>query len=104
MGRIRTVILVSFPQAEGKGFQEGFREGVRDTMGLGFGLQLSEIEVLSAWAQPIAGEDTGVGACGLSIKLDGQRMDSDGDVRVEEALHAERPCKQGRLGEILVLC
>jgi len=53
-----------------------------------FGLQLSKIEVFPAGARPGAGEESGVGACGLSIKLDGQRVDGDGDVWVEEALHA----------------
>jgi len=68
-----------------------------------FSSQLGKVEVFSAGAQPVAGEDSGVGACGLSIKLDGQRVDGDGNVRMEEALHAKCPCKQGSLGEIFVL-
>ena len=36
--------------------------------------------------------------------IDGQRVDGDGNVRMEEALHAKRPRKQGSLGEILMLC
>jgi len=35
--------------------------------------------------------------------IDGQRVDGDGNLRVEEALHAQRPCEQGSLGEIFVL-
>jgi len=42
--------------------------------------------------------------CGLSIKLDSHGVNRDGDVWVEEALHAKRPCEQGRLGEVLMLC
>jgi len=41
--------------------------------------------------------------CGLSIKLDGQGMDGDGNVRVEEALHVKCACKQGCLGKVFVL-
>jgi len=73
-------------------------------VGLCFGSQLGKAEVFPAGAQPVAGEDSGVGACGLSIKLDGQRVDGDGDVWVEEALHTQHPCEQGGLGEIFVLC
>jgi len=97
------VILVSFPQSEGEGFQEGLWEGIGDMVGLCFGLQLGEVEVLPMRAWPIAGEEAGVGARGLSIKLDGQGVDGDGNVWVEEALHPKRPCKQGGLGEIFVL-
>jgi len=104
MGRIRTVVLVSFPQAEGEGLQEGFREGVRDMVRLGFGAQLGKVEVLAAQAWPVAWEESGVGACRLSIKLNGQGVDGDGDVQVKEALHTKRPCKQGGLGKIFVLC
>ena len=44
-----------------------------------------------------------VSTCGLSIKLDGQGVDGDVNVQVKEALHTKRACKQGSLGEILVL-
>jgi len=67
-----------------------------------FDLQFSKVEVLSTRAWPITGEDLGVGACGLSIKLNGQRVDGDGDIQMEEALHAKGPCKQGSLGEVFV--
>jgi len=102
-GQIRTVVLVSFPQSKGKGFQEGAWECVGDKERLCFNLQLSKVEVFPAGAQPIAWEDSGVSACGLSIKLDSQRVNGDGDVWVEEALHAKRPCKQSGLGEVFVL-
>jgi len=75
MGRIRMVVLVGFPQTEGEGFQEGFWEGCGDMVRLCFGLQLGKVEVFTVGAQPIAWEDSGVSACGLSIKLDGQRVD-----------------------------
>jgi len=65
--------------------------------------QFGKVEVFPAGARPVAWEDAGVGVCGLSIKLDSQGVDGDGNVRVEEALHPKRPCKQGSLGEILVL-
>jgi len=55
------------------------------------------------WAWPVAWEESGVGACRLSIKLGRQGMDGDGDVGVEEALHAQGPGKQGGLGEVFVL-
>ena len=32
MGRICAVVLVSFPQSEGEGFQEGFWEGIRNVV------------------------------------------------------------------------
>jgi len=62
------------------------------------------MEIFAAGAQPVTGEDAGVGACGLSIKLDGQGVDGNGDVWVKEALHPKHACKQGSLGKILVLC
>ena len=55
--------------------------------GLCFGTEFCKVEVLTLGAWPVAGEDAGVSACGLSIKLDGKRVDGDRDVRVEEALH-----------------
>jgi len=97
-------VLVSFPQSEGEGFQKGFWEGVGDVVGLRFNTQLGKIEVFAVRTWPIAGEYSGVGVCGLSIKLDGQRVDSDGDVWMEKTLHAKCSCKQGGLGEILVFC
>jgi len=71
---------------------------------LGVGSQFSKVEVLAARSWPVAWEDTGVSVCGLSIKLDGQRVDSDGDVQVEEALHAKHACEKGGLGQVFVLC
>jgi len=70
---------------------------------LRIGSQFSKVEVFPAWARPITWENSGVGACGLSIKLDGQMMDGDSDVWVEEALHTKCPCKQGGLGKIFML-
>jgi len=70
-GRIHAVVLVSFPQSEGEGFQEGLWEGVRDVVSLCLSPQFGEIEVFPARAQPVAWENTRVSTCGLSIKLDG---------------------------------
>ena len=92
-GWIRTVVLVNLPQSEWEGLQKGFGEGVGDVVRLCLGAQLSEVEVFPTRAWPIAWEDSGISACGLSIKLDGQGVDGDGDVGVEEALHPKCPCE-----------
>ena len=104
MGRIHMVILVCFPQLEGEGLQEGLRGFIRDVVCLGFDSQFCEVVVLAMGAGPVTREETGVSACGLSIKLDGKMVDRDCDVRVKEALHTKRPCEQGSLGEVLVFC
>ena len=49
---------------------------------LGLGLQFGKVEIFAARSGPVAWEDTGVGTCGLSIKLDGQGVDGDGGVGV----------------------
>ena len=68
-----------------------------------FSAEFREVEVFPSGSWPITGEDAGVGACGLSIKLDGQRVDGDGYVGVEEALHVKRTREKGGLGEVFVL-
>ena len=73
-------------------------------MHLGFGLEFGKIEVFAPRSWPVAWEDAGVGTCGLSIKLDSQGMDGEGDVGVQETLHVEHACEQGRLGEVFVFC
>ena len=60
--------------------------------------------IFATWARPIAREEAGVGVGGLSIKLDSQVVDGDGDVGVEKTLHAKCTCEQGGLGEVLVFC
>ena len=67
-----------------------------------FCAEFRKVEVLPSGSRPVACEDTWVGACGLSIKLDGQRVDGDGYVGVEETLHVKRACKKGGLGEVFV--
>jgi len=49
-------------------------------MKLGFSSQLSKVEILALGSRPVAWEDLGIGMCGLSIKLDGQGVDGDGNV------------------------
>ena len=59
--------------------------------------------LLAARSWPSAGEDTWVGAHGLSIKLGGQGVDGEGNIRMEEALHGKRPSKKGSLGKVFML-
>ena len=66
--------------------------------------EFGKVEVLSLQTWPIACENAGISACGLSIKLNGQGVNGDGDVGVQEALHIKRTCEKGSLGEIFVLC
>jgi len=102
-GRIRAVVLVCLPQSEWEGLQERRGCNIRELVRLGFDSQFSEVIVLAPRAGPVAGEQAGVSTCGLSIKLDGQMVDGDIDVGVEEALHVQGACEQGGLGKIFVL-
>jgi len=87
-GQIRVVVLVYLPQSEWEGLQEGWGRNVREPVQLSFNSQFSEVIVLALRTGPVAWEETGVGACGLSIKLDGQVVDGDSDMGVKETLHA----------------
>jgi len=69
---------------------------------LGLSTKLSEVVVFSPRAWPVACEDAWVGACGLSIKLDGQGVDGDGDIGVEETVHPNSGRKSVGLGKVLM--
>ena len=97
-GRIRTVLLFFPPEAEREGLQRECRRQVEGVRGLCFDAEFRKVEVFSLGPWPVAGEDAGVCACGLSIKLDGKGVDGYGDVRVEEALHFQRTHETGGLG------
>ena len=101
-GWIRAVLLVFPPEVEGEGLQRGFRKGIGEVGGLCFSAEFCKVEVFPSRTQPVVSEDTGVSACGLSIKLDGEGVDRDGDVGVEEALHVQRAREEGGLGQVLV--
>jgi len=77
---------------------------IRDVMVLGFGLEFRKVKVFPSGARPVGSENAGVCMRRLSIKLDGQGEDSDEGVGMEEALHAQGACEQGRLGKVFVLC
>ena len=62
---------------------------VRDVMVLCLSSEFSKVEVLSLWTWPVRGEDTRVCVRWLSIKLNGQREDSDEGVGVKETLHPQ---------------
>jgi len=74
-GRIRAVLLIFPPEAEGEGLQRGFRKGVGEVGGLCFSAEFCKVKVFPSRARPVASEDTGVSTCGLSIKLDGEWVD-----------------------------
>jgi len=63
------VILVCFPQPEGKGLQEGLKGFVRDVVCLGFDLQFCEVVVFAAGAGPVAREEMGVARVGFLLSL-----------------------------------
>ena len=92
------VILVVAPEAEGEGLQRGCGKGCWEVGGLCFGAEFRKVEVLASGSRPVGGKDAGVSACGLSIKLDGQMVNGDGYVGVEEALHVKRTREKGGLG------
>ena len=102
MGRIHTVLLVVLPETKGKSLQQGSGEEVGEARRLCLSAEFSKVEVFSLWTQPVARKNTGVGVCGLSIKLDSQWVDGDGDIGVEETLHAKRAREQGGLGKVFV--
>jgi len=84
--------------------QERQGKGIGKVVHLSLSPQFGEVEVLAMGSQPVAGENAGVGMYRLSIKLNGQRVDGDGDIRMEKTLHVKCARKQCGLREVLMFC
>lgn len=66
--------------------------------------EFGKVVVLTPRTRPVACEGLGVSPCWLSIKLDGQQVYGDRNVRVDEAMHVDGRRKERRLQKIFVLC